>query len=279
VTETSGPGDDTQPPVSQPLVDDRRAVHQGHASFYDSKGSGGNCSFPGAPANRLYVALGPSEYAAGAACGGSLDVTGPKGTVRVLITDQCPSCPAGKIDLSKEAFAKIADPGQGIASVSYRAAVSPPLPGPLTFRMQKGASQWWFAIQVGNHGNPLRSVEAKPAGGGWRMTKRQDYNYWLVDAGLGAGPYSIRVTDVYGQQAVVPDIRMIPEKLQKSEIYLYGADPTTAPTGSPSATPTPSSSPSPASSPSADPSAQPGDPVALAAAGGPASAAPVGCDS
>ncbi|MEK8107817.1 expansin EXLX1 family cellulose-binding protein [Micromonospora sp. M12] len=106
------------------------ATHSGKATFYDSKGAGGNCSNPAAPANRLYVAIGPTEYSAGAACGGFLDVVGPKGSVRVLIMDQCPECAPGHLDLSREAFARIAEPVQGLVPVTYRAVVNPPLPGP-----------------------------------------------------------------------------------------------------------------------------------------------------
>ena len=37
-----------------------------------------------------------------------LDVTGPLGTVRVQITDHCPRCSEGLIDVSRTAFAAIA---------------------------------------------------------------------------------------------------------------------------------------------------------------------------
>ncbi|MFE9869725.1 expansin EXLX1 family cellulose-binding protein [Micromonospora sp. NPDC005686] len=158
------------------------ATHSGKATFYDSEGAGGNCSRPGAPADRLYVALGPSEYASGASCGGFLDVAGPRGTVRVLVMDQCPECAPGHLDLSAEAFARIADPVQGVVKITYRAVVNPSLPGPLTFRMKEGSSQWWFAVLVGDHGNPLRSVEVRQ-NGSWRTAQRQDYNYWLIESG------------------------------------------------------------------------------------------------
>ncbi|MEU7839557.1 expansin EXLX1 family cellulose-binding protein [Micromonospora sp. NPDC049114] len=198
------------------------ATHSGKATFYDSKGTGGNCSNPAAPANRLYVALGPSEYAAGAACGGFLDVTGPKGTVRVLIMDQCPECEPGHLDLSREAFARIADPVQGLVQVTYRAVVNPPLPGPLSFRIKEGASQFWFAVRVGNHGNPLRSVEVRQgADGPWRATARQDYNYWLLASGAGPGPYSVRVSDVYGHRVTVSGIRMAPAQVQSTVVRMY----------------------------------------------------------
>lgn len=250
----AGPACAAFAPLAAPPVDG--TVHQGKATFYDAQGGGGNCSHVSSPADKMYVALGPSEYSSAAACGGYLDVTGPKGKVRVLIMDRCPECPAGHIDLSKEAFAKIADPVQGIIPVSYRGLVNPPLPGPLTFRMKDGASQYWFAVLVGDHGNPLKSVEAKRSGSGWQAANREEYNYWVIDAGMGPGPYSVRVTDVYGQRAVVDGIRMAPEQTQRSSVNMYGggsapnvarsspkpsptkAKPTPTPAGTPAGTPT-----------------------------------------
>lgn len=244
-------------------------VHSGKATFYDSAGAGGNCSFPSAPADRLYVALGPSEYASAAACGGYLDVTGPKGKVRVVVMDQCPECAPGHIDLSKEAFARIADPVQGLVPVTYRAVVNPPVSGPLTFRMKDGASQWWFAVQVGNHGTPLRSVEAKGSGGSFRAAARQDYNYWIVDGGMGAGPYSIRVTDVYGRQATATTIRMLPEQVQRSTVSLSGsgapAGTARTPSRSPSARPTPTVGVAPTPAAAQPPSPTPAEPTNPAA--------------
>ncbi|MEV4121741.1 expansin EXLX1 family cellulose-binding protein [Micromonospora sp. NPDC049645] len=219
------------------------AVHKGKASFYDAGRSGGTCSFPGPPADRLYVALGASQYSGSAACGSYLDVSGPKGKVRVMVMDRCAGCGSSKIDLSDEAFAKIADRSQGIASVTYRAVVNPPLDGGLTFRMKGGASKYWFAVQVGNHGNPLRSVEAKGSSGGFRKAARQVDNYWTVDGGLGPGPYSIRVTDVYRRQATATGIRLVTRQVQRSSVSLVSASPT--PSNSPSAPPTPSVAPSP----------------------------------
>ncbi|MEV7267136.1 expansin EXLX1 family cellulose-binding protein [Micromonospora aurantiaca] len=253
------------------------ATHSGKATFYDSEGAGGNCSRPAAPADRMYVALGPSEYASGASCGGFLDVTGPRGTVRVLVMDQCPECAPGHLDLSAEAFARIADPVQGVVKVSYRAVVNPRLSGPLTFRMKEGSSQWWFAVLVGDHGNPLRSVEVRQ-NGSWRAAQRQDYNYWLIASGAGPGPYEIRVTDVYGHRATATGIRMLPGQVQRSKTRMYGADPATPrptpkkPTPTPR-TPTPSPPTSLTPSPTPDaPTSAATEPLVQAAAGPPTQA-------
>jgi expansin (peptidoglycan-binding protein) len=204
------------------------AVHSGQATYYTSRSGSGNCSFPAEPPDNLYVALSPGEYAVAGACGGYLDVTGPHGTVRVKITDQCPGCATGHIDLSRTAFARIADTSAGLVSVSYRAVTDPPLSAPLSFRVKDGSSRYWFALLVDNHGNPLRSVEAQPAGGGWHPLSRADYNYWLASDGLGNGPFSVRVTDVYGNQATVPGIRLAPSQNQATQVWMYGHGPATS---------------------------------------------------
>ena len=63
----------------------------GIATYFDLDGTLGNCSYPSPPADDLFVALSQaSEYSAGVGCGTYLDVTGPKGKVRVKVTDSCP---------------------------------------------------------------------------------------------------------------------------------------------------------------------------------------------
>jgi len=161
----------------------------GKATFYTDEG--GNCSYPSPPDDRLFVALSPTEYADGAKCGGYLDVKGPNGSVRVKVVDQCPPCTSGHIDLSREAFAKIGDPVDGIIPVTYTTVASPRT-GNLTFRVKEGASAYWFAVLVDNTGNALRSVEAKGPGGSWRTAHREPYNYWLIDSGIGSGPFRDR---------------------------------------------------------------------------------------
>ena len=74
------------------------------------------------------MALPPSEYGAAAACGSYLQVTGPDGSVTVEVVDQCPECQAGHIDLSEQAFARIAPLNAGLVPVSYHTVADPPLP-------------------------------------------------------------------------------------------------------------------------------------------------------
>ena len=77
-----------------------------------------------------------------------MHVVGPKGAVTVRIVDLCPECNAGHLDLSREAFALIADLPQGRVDITWQ-VVSPDLPGPVAYHFKDGSNQWWTAVQVG----------------------------------------------------------------------------------------------------------------------------------
>jgi expansin (peptidoglycan-binding protein) len=241
----------------------------GRATYFDGS-KGGNCSF-GPPSSNLYVALGPQEYQAGAACGGYIDVKGPKGSVRVKVVDQCPECEKGHLDLSEAAFARIGNVSEGIIPISYKGVQNPPLPGPITMKVKDGASQYWLALLADNHGNPLAKLEVKAPSGGWVAMKHTDYNYWLDEDGDGRGPFTVRLTDVFGHQATVAGITLSPLKLQKTTTMMYGpAAPKRSPSAKPSASsPAASSSSSagPASGSAAEPAAVPSAPDVWAQTG------------
>ena len=204
-------------------------VRTGKATFYDLGGGTGNCSFASVPADGLFVALGKSDYSEAGACGSYLDVTGPKGKVRVKVTDSCPECAPGHLDLSRAAFKKIADEVQGLVPITFKAVVSAPTPGRLSVRFKDGTSQWWFAVLIDNHANPLTSVQVKTQGGALRSAKRFDYNYWIIDGGAGPGPFSITMTDVYGHKATATGIKLLPEQTQTTGVRLSSGGVAAAP--------------------------------------------------
>ncbi|MDI6101861.1 expansin EXLX1 family cellulose-binding protein [Actinoplanes sp. NEAU-A12] len=206
----------------------------GKATFYDLAGTSGNCSLE-VPADDLYVALGPSQYSKGASCGAYLDVTGPKGQVRVKVFDSCPECPAGHLDLSRTAFKKIGTEIDGIIPIKYKLVTNPSTPAPITVRIKEGASQYWFAARIDNHANLLSSVKVASGNGSFKTAHRTDFNYWLIDAGAGPGPYKMQITDVYGNTATLTDVKMSPGTVQKTGVRITGGSTavtskTTAPT-------------------------------------------------
>jgi expansin (peptidoglycan-binding protein) len=170
-------------------------VYPGIATYYAATGAG-NCMFE-AGGDLMVAAMNHTDYENSQACGAYVEVTGPKGTVTVKIVDQCPECQAGHIDLSQQAFARIADPVAGRVTISWR-LLSPDVGGPIAYRFKEGSSQWWCGVQIRNHRNPVRSVEAL-VGGAWRQIPRQDYNYFVAAEGGGCGA-QLRATDIYGNQ-------------------------------------------------------------------------------
>ena len=256
------------------------AKHKGKATFYDLGGTQGNCSTP-PPADDLYVALGRTEYSGATACGSYLDVTGPRGKVRVKVFDSCPECAVGHLDLSRTAFKKIGKEIDGIVPITYRAVRNAPAPGPLSITFTEGTSQYYWAVTIDNHSNPIRSVQAKGPGGSFRPAKLEDYNVWIIDGRMGTGPFQVTMTDIYGKTITAKNIELRPQKRQATSVrFTTGTtsrqesapDPLKKASPTPSrakASPSPSASTSPAAPASLPASAQAtpvGQDVALAAA-------------
>ena len=169
----------------------------GEATFYDADGSG-NCSFEASPDDLMVAAINGAEWDGSAPCGACAEVAGPAGTAVVRIVDQCPGCAAGDLDLSREAFAAIADPAQGRVPITWR-FVGCEVEGAIRYRFKEGSNPFWTAFQVRNHRHGIAEVAARPAGGEWRTVPRESYNYFVSAKGLGEGPISVRITDVHGQ--------------------------------------------------------------------------------
>jgi expansin len=174
-------------------------VVSGKITYYDATGDGA-CMFGPSPNDLMVGAMNQPQYLSSEACGACAQITGPLGTITVRIVDLCPECQSGHIDLSQQAFAKLADPKLGVVNVTWR-YVPCPVTGPIAYRFKEGSSQWWTAIQVRNTRYAVKTLEAKQ-GGSFVAVPRLSYNYFVAGSGLGVGPYELRVTDVLGHQLV-----------------------------------------------------------------------------
>lgn len=214
----------------------------GSASYYTA-GRNGMCNI-GTPPDGAYVAVGRAEYAGGKACGTYLDVTGPAGAVRVQVVDLCPGCPAGKIDLAKGAFARIGPLSAGIVPVTY-GTVRDPQVGPLQVKLSGGTGHSSLTAVVNNHGNPLSGVELQTPAGFVAMRHGED-NTWTAPSGAASAPVSLRISDMYGHQAVVSGLALGRPEFQQTPTPLYGGPSPSAPQSSAApASPSPALSLSP----------------------------------
>lgn len=177
----------------------------GEATYYRATGKG-NCSFD-ASDNLMVVAINTADYATATLCGAYIAVTGRDGMVVVRVVDRCPGCKQGGLDLSRQAFERIAKPAEGRVPVSWQ-VVEGPVSGPIEYHYMEGTTRYWTAIQVRNHRWPVAKLEIMPMGTTeWLPVERRVYNYFVLPRPISAGALRVRVTAVTGEalQDVLPE--------------------------------------------------------------------------
>jgi expansin (peptidoglycan-binding protein) len=191
-------------------------TYQGVATEYSAGNGDGACLF-GPASNLMIAAMNYYDYDTAQACGAYVLVRAADGAaVTVLITNECPyPCAPGQIDLSQQAFAKIANPKAGRIPITWK-LLSPVMSSTISIRYKTGSSRWWCGIQVIGHRNPVARLEVRTSSG-WRRLPRTVYNYFISADGSGCGG-PIRITDIYGQQLTVNGIALLPNVIQPTQL-------------------------------------------------------------
>ncbi|MDN3029504.1 expansin EXLX1 family cellulose-binding protein [Streptomyces sp. S.PB5] len=191
-------------------------TYQGVATFYDAGNGDGACSF-GPTDDVMTAAMNHTDYETSKVCGAYVRVRASSGaTVTVRITNECPlPCAPGQLDLSAQAFAKLAAPSKGQIPVTW-SLLSPGTSEKISIRYKTGSSRYWCGIQAIGHRNPLARLEVR-TGGGWTSLPRTDYNYFLSEKGSGCGS-AIRITDIYGERLTVEGIAVRPGAVQQTGV-------------------------------------------------------------
>ena len=190
-------------------------TYRGVATFYDADG-GGACMYD--PSGDVMTgAMNTADYESSKACGAYVLVHAANGaTVTVRITNECPGdCAPGQIDLSAQAFAKLAAPSAGRIPITWNLA-SPSTSDTISIRYKTGSTRYWCGIQAIGHRNPLARLEVA-VGSGWRQLQRADYNYFLSEDGSGCGG-ALRLTDIYGEQLTVPALAVRANVTQSTQV-------------------------------------------------------------
>lgn len=165
----------------------------------------------------MVAAMNHTDYETSRACGAYVQINTANGkSLTVRIVNECPlPCAPGQIDLSQQAFARLADLSVGRLSITWT-LLSPASVDPLAIRYKTGSSRYWCGLQVIGHRNPVATLEVR-AGDGWRPLPRTDYNYFLSADGTGCGG-SIRVTDIYGERLTVDGLTVQPDVAQPTRV-------------------------------------------------------------
>jgi len=109
-------------------------VHNGTAVI---SGEGANSKYNVEALKESYItaAINEEDYKSGVMAGSYLEVTGPKGSVKVLITDVMGAAAKCTLGLTQEAFDKIAKAGQGTQDITWK-VIPLPTEDPVSYYYQ-----------------------------------------------------------------------------------------------------------------------------------------------
>ncbi|MGW1764966.1 expansin EXLX1 family cellulose-binding protein [Streptomyces sp. NPDC002073] len=210
----------TPPAASTPAPSAGRirpgTTYRGVATAYAAGDGNGACLF-GPSDDLMIAAMNTTDYESSRACGAYVRVRAANGaSITVRITNECPlPCAPGQLDLSQQAFAKLADPKVGRIPITWR-LLSPKTSGTISIRYKTGSSPHWCGIQVIDHRNPVARLEVRTAKG-WRRLPRTDYNYFLSPDGSGCGG-AMRITDIHGERLTVEGTALLPNVAQPTRV-------------------------------------------------------------
>ena len=71
----------------------------------------------------------------------------------------------------------------------------------MQFLFSSDSSSSWFSMQIRYHVYPIYSVEILQSDGTYKTLTRRSDNYFTC-SGAGKGPYTFRITDIYGQAVI-----------------------------------------------------------------------------
>lgn len=192
------------------ILEPKGTVHTGEGTFYGG-GYEGGCAMldPISKEDYWIVAMNLEDYNNAQLAGAYIEVTGELGTINMLVTDLLPEGKKGDLDLYVDAFPLIAPAEKGRVPVSWRII---PLDSaenaPVQYKYKEGTTEYWCGIQVRNHRYPITRLEYLDENGEFVEIPRRQYNYF-ESMDMGAGPFTFRITDIYGQVIIDENIPLV----------------------------------------------------------------------
>ncbi|ETW00629.1 hypothetical protein H310_07199 [Aphanomyces invadans] len=191
----------------------------GDVTAYSDKWEGGNCGFNtiAGDGRTFFAALNAPQWGDKMECGRCVRVRCTSATcigrpaITVLITDQCPECKVGDLDLSIQSFKALTgrDPARYKIEWDFVECPVEFVNGGVEFDVKDGSNAYWWALQPRNFAQAIRSVELKAQGRDWTMLANPSSNnidsfYFLKkdSEGLPLGPCQIRTTSTMGEALV-----------------------------------------------------------------------------
>jgi len=206
-------------PSQEDVLEPKGSVHSGDATFYGG-GYEGGCAMldPISKDDYWITAMNLEDYNTAQLAGAYLEVTGESGTIHVLVTDLLPEGKKGDLDLYTDAFPLIAPVEKGRVPVTWKIIpLDSAADAPVSYKYKEGSSPFWCGVQVRNHRYPITKLEYLDENGDFIEIPRRNYNYF-ESMNLGAGPFTFRITDIYGDVIIDYDIPLTPDEIQPGHV-------------------------------------------------------------
>ncbi|RLN46623.1 hypothetical protein BBJ29_004463 [Phytophthora kernoviae] len=149
-----------QPSVSG-WVTFAKEVFTGKATTYGLESAlGGSCSARMAPYGvnaSLFVAMNYDQYYESSSCSRCLSITGESGTVTAFVADLCYECGHGNLDLNTALWCTVVGGDPRISEISWYFTPCPDEQE--KFCWKEGSNPQWFALQVPNSRDGIKSME------------------------------------------------------------------------------------------------------------------------
>lgn len=188
------------------ILEPKGTVHTGDGTYYGGGYVGGCAMLDPVSADYWIVAMNLADYNNAQLAGAYLEVTGELGTINMLVTDLLPEGKKGDLDLYVDAFPLIAPKEKGRVPVSWKIIpLDTAEDAPVCYKYKEGTSEFWCGVQVRNHRYPISRLEYLGENGEFVELPRRQYNYF-ESMDMGKGPFTFRITDVYGQMIIDENI-------------------------------------------------------------------------
>ncbi|MCR4717709.1 MAG: hypothetical protein K5656_11085 [Lachnospiraceae bacterium] len=186
--------------------------HTGDGTFYDRESTGA-CNLDDYESVYYTVAMNDTDFKMNGSdysqtlAGAYIEITDKDGdVVKAMVTDRLPEGKKGDVDMTRKTFKTIEPEVTGRMNITWK-IIALPTDEPISYLFKPTSSQWWAEIQVRNHRYPIKSLEyLDKTTNKYVALEKQEYNYFTAPNGMGEGPYTFRVTDIYGRQLIDKNI-------------------------------------------------------------------------
>lgn len=200
------------------VLEPKGTIHYGEGTYYDGGYEGGCAMLDPISRDDYWVAaMNIYDYNNAQLAGAYIEVTGELGSIKMLVSDLLPEGKKGDVDLCQDAFPLIAPVEKGRVDISWKII---PFDGaenePVSYKFKEGSSPYWCGVQVRNHRYPVAKLEYLNKNGEFVELQRRQYNFFESDE-MGEGPFTFRVTNIYGSVIYDYDIPMVANGISKGK--------------------------------------------------------------